>query len=52
MEKEKQRFVMRYFWMKNWDGERTHQKLVTTLGKDAYWVSQITIWLQKFRNGE
>jgi hypothetical protein len=32
--------------------KRIHQKLVTTLGDDASEVSQIKIWLQKFRNGD
>jgi hypothetical protein len=32
--------------------KRFLQELVTTLGGGAYGVSQIKIWLQKFRNGD
>jgi hypothetical protein len=52
MEKEEQRFVIKYFWMKDWGAKRIHQELVITLGDDVYGVSQIKIWLQKFRNGD
>jgi histone-lysine N-methyltransferase SETMAR len=52
MEKEEQRFVIKYFWMKNWGAKKIYQELVTTLGADAYSRSQIKIWLQKFKNGD
>jgi hypothetical protein len=48
MEKEKQRFVIKYLWMKDWGAKEIHQEPVTTLGEDAYGVSQINIWLPKF----
>jgi hypothetical protein len=48
MEKEKQRFVIKYFWMNDWGAKEIHQERVTTLGEDAYGVSQINMWLQKF----
>jgi hypothetical protein len=39
MEKEEQRFVIKYLWMKDWGAKRIHQELVTRLGDDAYRVS-------------
>jgi hypothetical protein len=51
MENEKQKFLTKYCWMKKWGSKKIHEKLVTTLGDDAYRGSQIKIWLQKFRNG-
>jgi transposase len=32
--------------------KRIHEELMSTLGDDSYAVSQIKIWLQKFRNGD
>jgi hypothetical protein len=32
--------------------KKIHQKLATTFGADAYGLSQIKIWLQKFGNGD
>jgi hypothetical protein len=52
MEKEKQRFVMRFLWLKGWGAKRIHEKLISTLGDDSYEVSQIKIRLLKFRNGD
>jgi hypothetical protein len=52
MEKDEQRFVIKYFWMKDWRAKRIHQERAATLGEDAYAVSQIKIWLRKFRNGD
>jgi transposase len=52
MEKEEQRFVMKFLWLKGWDAKRIHEKLMSTLGDDSYGLSQIKIWLQKFRNGD
>jgi hypothetical protein len=51
MEKQEQGSVIKYFWMKDWGAKGIHQERVTTLGDDADRVSQIIIWLQKFRNG-
>jgi hypothetical protein len=52
MEKEEQRFVMKFLWLKGWGAKRMHEKLMSTLGDDSYGASQIKIWLQKFRNGD
>jgi hypothetical protein len=41
MEKEEQRFIIKYFWMKQWGAKRIHQQLVTRLGDDIYGVSQL-----------
>jgi hypothetical protein len=52
MEKEEQRFVMKFLWLKGWNAKRTHEELMSTFGDDSYGVSQNKIWLQKFRNGD
>jgi hypothetical protein len=52
MEKEKQRFMMKFLWLKAWAAKRIHEELMGTLGNDSCAVSQITIWLQKFTNGD
>jgi hypothetical protein len=52
MEKEKQRFVMKFLWLKGCGAKRIHEKLMSTLGDNSYAVSQIKTWLQKFRNGD
>jgi hypothetical protein len=38
--------------LKGWGAKRTHEELMNTLGDDSYGVSQIKIWLQKFRNAD
>jgi hypothetical protein len=50
MEKEEQRFLMKFLWLKGWDAKRTDEELTGTLGDDSYGVSQIKICFQKFRN--
>jgi hypothetical protein len=52
MEKEEQRFVMKFLWVKGWGTKRIHEEVTSTLGDDSYGVSQIKIWLQKSRNGD
>jgi hypothetical protein len=41
---------MKFLWLKGWGAKRIHEELMSTLGDDSYGVSQIKIWLQKFRN--
>jgi hypothetical protein len=43
---------MKFFWLKGRGAQRIHEELMSTLGDDLYDVSQIKIWLQKFRNGD
>jgi transposase len=52
MEKEEQRFVMKFLLLKGWGTKRIREELISTLSDDSYGVSQIKIWLQKFRNGD
>jgi transposase len=52
MEKEEQRFVMKFLWLKGWSAKRIHEELMSTLGDDSHGVSQIKTWLQKFGNGD
>jgi hypothetical protein len=43
MEKEEQRFAIKFFWLKGWGSKKIHQELMGTLGDDAYGLSQIKI---------
>jgi hypothetical protein len=43
---------MKFLRLKDWGAKRIHEELMSTLGDDSYAVSQIKIWLQKFRNGD
>jgi transposase len=52
MEKEGQKFAMKFLGLKDWGAKRIHEELMSTLGDDSYTVSQIKTWLQKFRNGD
>jgi hypothetical protein len=49
MEKEEQRFVVKFFSLKGWGSKKIHQKLMNTLVNDTYGLPQITIRLQRFR---
>jgi hypothetical protein len=46
MEKEEQRFVMKFLWPKGWGVKRTYEELMSTIGDDSYGVSQIKTWLR------
>jgi hypothetical protein len=50
MEKEEQRFIVRYFERKGWGSAKVPERLMITLGNDTYRLFQIKIWLHKFRN--
>jgi hypothetical protein len=50
--KEEERFVAEFLCLKGWGAKRIHKELTSTLGDDSYRVSQIKIWLQKFRTGD
>jgi hypothetical protein len=52
MEKDEQRFVIKYLWMKGWDTMRIHEELLTTLGADHDGRSQIKICLKRFKTGD
>jgi hypothetical protein len=52
MEKEEQRFVMKFLWLRGWGAKRIHEELMRILGDDSHGASQIKIWLQRFRNGD
>jgi hypothetical protein len=43
MEKEEQRLVVKFFWLKGWGSKTIHQELMSTLEDDAYGLSQIKI---------
>jgi hypothetical protein len=52
MEKEEQRFAMKLLWLKGWGAKKIHKELMSILGDGSYGVSQIKIWLQRFRVGD
>jgi hypothetical protein len=52
MEKEEQRFVMKFLWLMGWGAKKIHEKLMSRLGDDSYGVSQIKICLQEFKNDD
>jgi hypothetical protein len=52
MEKEEQRFVVKFFWLKGRGSKNIHQELMSTLGDDTHGLSQIKIWLQRLRTGD
>jgi hypothetical protein len=43
MEKEEQRFAVKFFSLEEWCSKMIHQELMNTLGGDAYGLSQIKI---------
>jgi hypothetical protein len=52
MEKDEQRFLIKYLWMKRWGTKRIHEELLTTFGVDPYGPPQIKIWLERFKTGD
>jgi hypothetical protein len=36
VEKDKQRFVMKFLWLKGWGAKIIHEELMNTLGDDSY----------------
>jgi transposase len=52
MKKEEQRFIAKVFWLKGWGSKKIYLELMSTRGDDAYGLSQIKIWLQRFRTGD
>jgi hypothetical protein len=49
VEKEEQRFVVKFLWLKGWGSKKMRQELMNALGDDVYRLSQIKIWSQRFR---
>jgi hypothetical protein len=52
MEREEQKCIVKFFRLKGWGSKKIHQRLISTLGDDAYGLSQIKVWLQRFRTGD
>jgi hypothetical protein len=51
-EKEKQRFVVKFFWLKGWRSKKIHHEPMSTLGDGVFGLFHIKIWLQRFRTGD
>jgi hypothetical protein len=41
MEKEEQRFVKKFLWLKGWGAKRIHEELMNILGDDSYAVPKL-----------
>jgi hypothetical protein len=52
MEQHEQRFVIKYFWLKQWGCKAIHHELTSALGGSAYSLSQVKYWTRKFKNGQ
>jgi hypothetical protein len=46
---EEQRFVVKFLWLKGWESKTIHQEPISTFRDYAHRMSQIKIWLQRFR---
>jgi hypothetical protein len=51
MEKEEQRFVVKFFWLKGWGSKKIHQELISTFGDDAYGLSHIKFGCRGSQSG-
>jgi hypothetical protein len=49
MEKEAQRFVVKYLWVQSEGSKEIHEKLIIVECNDACGLSHIIVWRQKFR---
>jgi hypothetical protein len=52
MEKAEQRFVVKFFFVKDFDSKIIHKKLTAILGSTVYALTQITEWRAHLKAGE
>jgi hypothetical protein len=52
MEKSEQRFVIKFFFLKDLSSKAIHRELITVLGSTAYSLSQIKEWRARFKAGD
>jgi hypothetical protein len=52
MEKRQQRFVIKFFWLREYHSRQTHQELFATLGSDAYSEDSVQYWVVHFESGD
>jgi hypothetical protein len=52
MEKRQQRFVIKFFWLREYRPREIHQELLATLGSDAYSEDPVQYWVARFESGD
>jgi transposase len=52
MDEVKQRFDVKYFFIKGWDNEKITAELQTTFQDSALSSSTVKRWIRKFNNGD
>jgi hypothetical protein len=50
MEKRQQRFVIKFFWLREYRPCQIHQELFATLGSDAYSEDSVQSWVARFES--
>jgi hypothetical protein len=52
MEKAEQRFVVKFFFVKDFGSKIIHRELTAILGSTVYLLTQITEWLARLKPGD
>jgi hypothetical protein len=52
MEKRQHRFVIKFFWLREYRPHQRHQKLIATLGSDASSEDSVQYWVARFESGD
>jgi hypothetical protein len=52
MEKRQYRFVIKFFWMREYRPRQIHQELFATLGSDPYSEDSVQYWVARFESGD
>jgi hypothetical protein len=52
MEQRQQRFVIKFFWLREYRPRQIHQELLATLGSDAYSEDLVQYWVARFQSGD
>jgi hypothetical protein len=52
MGKRHQRFVIKFFWLRESRPSQIHQEILTTLGSDAYSEDSIQYWVAHIESGD
>jgi hypothetical protein len=52
MENRQQRFVIKFFWLREYRPREIHQQLLVTLGSDAYPEDSVQYWVPRFESGD
>jgi hypothetical protein len=52
MEKKQQRFVIKFFWLREYRRREMHQELLATFGSDAYSNDSVQYWVTHFESSD